>query len=155
VLEAGGAELFRDSGLMAPGSCASNNVAEYTALARALEWVESRPDLKGKAILVLGDSRLVVCHARALWGWKKNRNKQRVAWQPHKGSPHLLPLLEQVMAALGRLRPLAQPFHSFSRESVNDLPITWVAGETNPADAVSRLPLDEAGIRPRQFRKKA
>ena len=140
-----GTELWRESALIPAGSCRSNNVAEYTALLKALDWVRAwRTANPGASVLFQGDSRLVVYHCREVWGW----NKKKTVWKPHADAPHLRTLLEQALGGLRELRPLPNPFRCEPEPhpKANDLPIIWVRGENNPADGESREPLIREGL---------
>jgi ribonuclease HI len=62
VIEINGKKVFEDSGLAdAPpwSLMASNNVAEYSALIRGLEWLKREGHCRDN-VLVLGDSRLII-----------------------------------------------------------------------------------------------
>ncbi len=141
VVDSAGKELQRECGLIPLGECKSNNVAEYTALLKALEWVKA--NAVGRNVLFQGDSKLVVEHCRETWGW----NDKKTHWNPHRNQPHLLPLLTAAMQELGKLPGLstcALPPGPHSK--ANKLPITWVQGTHNPADGESRQPLIAAGL---------
>ena len=143
VQDATGREHHRASSLMPVGGCASNNVAEYTALLEAIAWCKANLP-QDAAILWQGDSQLVVHHVRGVWGW----NAKKTRCNPHKKHPHLLPFLQQAVAELEEFRPLESPFVSEPgpHEKANALPIRRVPATENPADSVSRAPYDAAGI---------
>lgn len=141
VVDAAGNEIQRDSSLMPAGGCTSNNVAEYTALLKAMDWVKTHAS--GQNALFQGDSQLVVHHCRETWGW----NTKKTRWNPHKKAPHLLPLLRQAMDELAKFPALStQTLAPGPDPKANALPIVWVAGAANPADGESRKPLVAAGL---------
>lgn len=145
VQDSKGKIIRRESGLMPVGSCLSNNVAEYTALLKAIEWVlHNLPN--DAAILFQGDSKVVIYNVRGVWGW----NPKKTKCHPHKRAPHLIEWFNDVVKKLSKFRPLATPFLSQPSSSTNplpnNLPVIWVPGEDNPADPVSREPYDKAGI---------
>jgi len=143
VQDAIGGGFHRDCDLMSVGACKSNNVAEYTALLKAIAWVKS--NLSADAtILFQGDSQVVIHNVRGVWGWNSKKTRRN----PHKDAPHLRELLDQTTDHLNAFRPLAKPFLSEPGPNVlaNTLPIIWVRGENNPADSVSRIPFEKAGI---------
>jgi ribonuclease HI len=67
----------------------TNNVAEYLALIRAVEWLGSVKDKKDYTVKIIGDSQLVL---RTLTG----------RYQTHK--PHLIPLRDKCRRMLAEFR---------------------------------------------------
>jgi ribonuclease HI len=143
VQDSTGKEIHRESGLMPRGACKSNNVAEYTALIKAIGWAEENLP-RYAAVLFQGDSQVVIHNVRGVWGWNSKKTRRN----PHKDAPHLRELLDEVTRRLSKFRPLAKPFVSEPGPNplANELPIIWVRGENNPADSVSREPFEKAGI---------
>ena len=143
VQDATDREIYRNSDLMAPGACKSNNVAEYTALLKAIDWAAANLP-RDAAILFQGDSQVVVHNVRGVWGWNDKKTRRN----PHKDAQHLRTMLDDVVGQLKGFRPIAKPFVSEPGPSplANHLPIIWVRGQNNPADSVSREPFEIAGI---------
>jgi ribonuclease HI len=102
------------------GDVVTNNVAEYTALLKALQKfreVVKNPELC--EVMIYGDSRLVVETVGKRWGW----SPAKVVWNPHKQQPHLQELLYAVLELL---------------EGLNYQTV-WVRREKNKrADALTR-----------------
>ncbi|MFO7968318.1 MAG: ribonuclease HI [Archaeoglobaceae archaeon] len=66
----------RGHGVVGEGTGMTNNVAEYTALKKALEWVNSQ-GIKDK-ILIKGDSQLVINQLKGKWKVKSQTSKKFV-----------------------------------------------------------------------------
>lgn len=79
----------------------TNNVAEYLGLLKALQRLKKEsPNLDNCEVMIYGDSRLVIETVGKRWGW----SKAKVAWNPHKGQPHLRYMLDKVLEELKGLR---------------------------------------------------
>lgn len=76
VIKQDGKTLSEGSEVIGTGESMTNNVAEYTALIRALERIR-RLGLDNEKIVLMSDSQLVV--GQIVWGWKIKKE-------------HLLPL---------------------------------------------------------------
>ncbi len=63
-------------GVIGEGKGMTNNVAEYTALKKAIEWVDSQK-IKDK-ILIKGDSQLVINQLKGKWKVKSQTSKKFV-----------------------------------------------------------------------------
>jgi ribonuclease HI len=61
-----GARLHQEAEVIGEGAGMSNNVGEYSALVRALEWLTDQ-GLRGEEILVKSDSQLLVNQMTGLW----------------------------------------------------------------------------------------
>ncbi len=68
--------LKRDYGVVGEGTGMTNNVAEYTALKKALEWMKSQ-GIKDK-IIIKGDSQLVINQLKGKWKVKSQTSKRFV-----------------------------------------------------------------------------
>ena len=82
-----GEQLHQECGVVAKGPGATNNLAEYTAVIRALEWIGAT-DHDGESVAVRSDSQLAVYQ---LGG----------AWAVH--APSIQPLWQQVRALVTQL----------------------------------------------------
>jgi ribonuclease HI len=95
VIKQAGKVVHQDYGIAAEpfSSNATNNVAEYTGLIRALEWLAANRDsLEPGPIRIIGDSQLVV-------GQISGRMKVRKA--------HLVPLYRKVLSLKEKLKDLS------------------------------------------------
>lgn len=141
IHDASGREIERESALVPKADCDSNNVAEYLALLKALDWATA--NVPGRAVLFQGDSQLVVHHCRRVWGW----NERKTLWRPHPKNPLLRAHLLDAIALLEKFPRLSTTtLEPGSDPKANNLPIIWVRGESNQADDESRKPLREAGL---------
>lgn len=78
-------EVLKQSyGVIGEGKGMTNNVAEYTALKKALEWVDSE-GIRDK-ITIKGDSQLVINQLKGKWKVKSHTSKNFV--------PHIKDLLK-------------------------------------------------------------
>ncbi|RLE88709.1 MAG: ribonuclease H [Thermoprotei archaeon] len=84
VIYRGDRRLHKGSGVAAVGEGATNNVAEYTALIRALEWLVEHGYVEGK-LVVRGDSQLAIRQLSGLYAVR---------------SPRIRPLYGQVVRLL-------------------------------------------------------
>jgi ribonuclease HI len=65
-------KVFEDCGLAAePGPDSTHNVAEYTGVIKALEWVQTNSE--DRQIEILGDSQLVIRHLTAEYSVRSHR----------------------------------------------------------------------------------
>lgn len=87
LLDADGDEVHSDCGHVCSGEGATNNVAEYAALLRGLEWAAGNKTARLQSLRLLGDSQLVVNTVAGKWRCKK---------------PHLQRLLRQIQQLLFR-----------------------------------------------------
>jgi ribonuclease HI len=98
-------------GTIGTGEGMTNNVAEYEALNQLLFFIKQN---QIAVDLIVGDSQLIVNMATGIWGKKR---------QPHKNSPHLIPVYLSVRKLVDELR----------------IPIQWIPREENVlADALSK-----------------
>lgn len=109
--------LSEDSGVVARGPAATNNLAEYTAVIKALEWAQGNVPL-GEPVVVRTDSQLVVNQVNGEWAVKSSK-----IWPLHK----------RAQLALAQLR---------RQHSVR---VEWVPRELNEeADRLTRMAYAEA-----------
>ncbi|MCK9593461.1 MAG: ribonuclease HI family protein [Methanoregula sp.] len=76
VIYRDGKKVKRGSGVIGSGAGMTNNVAEYSALKRAVEWV-SRLGADDE-IVIKGDSRLVIHQMNGTWQIKSETSKKFV-----------------------------------------------------------------------------
>lgn len=126
IIKKDGKAINQGSGIVGTGEGMTNNVGEYHGLIRVIKAL-SDLSIKEK-VIIRGDSIMVCKIVSKEWGWK---NKKKTVWDPHKKSPHLKKLLEEVFKLLNNL----------------DYRIEWVSREDNQeADNLSKEPLIKAGI---------
>ncbi|MDP2599090.1 MAG: viroplasmin family protein [Candidatus Liptonbacteria bacterium] len=126
VVKKSGEIIDQDAQIIGTGEGMTNNVAEYTGLIKALEFLQKQK-IKDK-IVIRGDSNIVCNTVSKEWGWK---NKKKEEWTPHRNAPHLAVLLEKVLKLLA-------PY---------EFVVEWVPREKNQqADDLSKKPLIEMGI---------
>jgi ribonuclease HI len=76
VIYKDGKKVKRGSGIVGSGAGMTNNVAEYSALKHAVEWViHNDPD---DEIIIRGDSRLVIQQMNGTWQIKSETSKKFV-----------------------------------------------------------------------------
>ena len=119
--------LAKEGKIIGSGKGLTNNIAEYTALIKAIEALK-KLDIDKEKVKICGDSNLVCNTVSKKWGWK---GKNKKVWDPHKNKPHLKVLLDKVLKLLNDY----------------DYEIVWAPREENSeADELSKKPLIEAGI---------
>lgn len=102
-----------DHGTIGKGEGMTNNVAEYQALIECLRYLTSHH--KDDLIEISGDSNMIINMTTGKWGKKK----------PHKGSPHLKPLLIEARKLFNEL---------------DNVDLFWIPREENQlADYLSKL----------------
>ena len=109
--------LAEDGGVVARGPAATNNLAEYTAVIKALEWARDNVP-SGEPVVVRTDSQLVVNQVNGEWSVK---------------SPKIWPLHKRAQLALAQLR------------RQHNVRVEWVPRESNEeADRLTRKAYAEA-----------
>lgn len=99
---------------------ATNNVAEWMAVEKALEDLLDRLDsISEDRIFVFSDSQVVVRHILGIY---------------KKTAPHLLPIKKKVLELKGKIH------------KEKDLIIAWIPREFNIADPNTRIPEDIKGF---------
>ncbi|MGC8628342.1 MAG: ribonuclease HI [Acidimicrobiales bacterium] len=109
--------LAEEGGVVARGPAATNNLAEYTAVIKALEWAQDNVP-SGEPVVVRTDSQLVVNQVNGEWAVK---------------SPKIWPLHKRAQLALAQLR------------RHHNVRVEWVPRESNEeADRLTRKAYAEA-----------
>jgi ribonuclease HI len=67
-----GKKIYEECGVVAKGASATNNVAEYTAGIRAIEWVW-KSGLDKEKILLRSDSQLMICQLQGSYRVRSER----------------------------------------------------------------------------------
>ena len=126
LIKRGDKIIAKEAGIIGSGEGMTNNLAEYTALIKALQRI-SKTNIKG-CLNIFGDSGLVCNHISKKWGW----NGKKTKWIPHKDAPHLKNRLDEVLNLLQN--------HKYE--------INWIPREQNQeADQLSKEALIKAGIK--------
>jgi len=116
-------ELFRESLIVAQGRDATNNVAEYSGLLRALRWLQKN-NFTSELIHCFGDSRLVI---------------YQMSEDPETGKKW-------------QMRPGPKPYKAVARKcqelvkEFKHIKFSWVSREKNIADVISKKALKDKGI---------
>lgn len=119
IIKRGAAVLLEESKLVGVGPKMSNNVAEYSGVLRALEWM-SEHGMEKEKILVRGDNKMSVMQLAGLW---------KIATPTGLYVPYCL-----------AARKLAARFRKIRFE--------WIPRELNGvADEISKRVLHENGVR--------
>ncbi len=72
-------QIHENNGVIRDGKGMTNNVAEYSALLKAIEWVNSAENIPiDEDIVVKGDSRLVIKQMSGSWKIKSATSKKYV-----------------------------------------------------------------------------
>jgi len=117
VARRGAEVLFEDFGVVARGPTATNNLAEYTAVIKALEWADGAVP-PGEPVVVRTDSQLVVQQLNGEWAVR---------------SPKIWPLHKRAQIALAQLR------------RQHNVRVEWLPRERNEeADRLTRKAYAEA-----------
>jgi ribonuclease HI len=76
VIYQDGKKVKSGCGVVGSGAGMTNNVAEYSALKQAAEWV--RRQVGDEEIVIKGDSQLVICQMNGTWQVKSETSKKFV-----------------------------------------------------------------------------
>lgn len=116
--EPGGAIVATGAKMVREGPGATNNIAEYCALGKALRWIVDNRDDEILAVFMFGDSKLVVEQVNGRWRCKKE---------------HLQKLRDRCLELIDDLKADGVAVH-----------LNWVPREKNEeADALSRLAYEQ------------
>ena len=121
TLQSGHENIGSDEGM-------TNNIAEYTGLLKALQWLMTSGFFDGnEKIHIRGDSALVCNMVSKKWGWEKTKEGVRTGrWTPHEKFPRLKKLLLEIIDLL--------------QTNYIDYVVEWVPREQNTeADELSGL----------------
>jgi len=74
--------IYHESGVIGTGKGMTNNVAEYTALLKALEWLEKKGKLydiyPNEPLVIKGDSMLVINQLKDIWAVRSETSRHFV-----------------------------------------------------------------------------
>lgn len=111
--------VWEDYGIVGSGPKMSNNVAEYSALIKLLEWLDKNL-LPGEEVAVLSDNQLLVNQMQGKWSAKPSK-----LYYPYYQRSLTLMLLD---------------------EFGSRIEFKWIPREQNPADSLAVKALGAVGI---------
>ena len=118
AVKEGGKEIYTQFGFIGEGAGMTNNVAEYMALIKALEYLVKN-QIHRQRVCAFGDSKMIVMMATKQWGYSKGGG-----YKPHEQVPHLKPYLESLHVLM---------------DSFPMLEVKWIPREKNRrADILSK-----------------